>query len=294
MSSWIIKDTTTFEMELCRCKQATAPAHLQSHCMWLNPEHTKNSNHQKKKSATTKIELESAHVQNKKWLWMKELSNCSFDICCLCCPTIEFCGISAGVHELEVDGLPANVGMRIVPLFCLSSLVKKRPRPCSLWNWSSFSLCCARVNSLMMISSWPSVSCHDFLSIFVRRLRQPRCSWALFISPISYMLRIWVSRRTTFITNFSCSRTCSLRDSIYPCCASCSSNLWAQACCWSSLMQLLKDPTWWSCLTSSDLAWLSKWSSLLSRRDLLKFDGSACLQKELLNWFPNSSLPKVS
>ena len=47
MSSWIVKDTSTFEMELCWCRQATAHAHVQSHCMWLNPEHTKNSNHQK-------------------------------------------------------------------------------------------------------------------------------------------------------------------------------------------------------------------------------------------------------
>ena len=44
MLSWIVKDTTIFEMELCRCKQATAHAHVQSHCMWLNFEHTKNSN----------------------------------------------------------------------------------------------------------------------------------------------------------------------------------------------------------------------------------------------------------
>ena len=30
---------------------------------------------------------------------------------------------------------------------------------------------------------------------------------------------------------------------------------------------------------------------LPSRRDLPKFDGSACLETELLNWFPGSSLP---
>ena len=33
MLSRIIKDTTTFEMELCGCKQATAHAHVQAHCM---------------------------------------------------------------------------------------------------------------------------------------------------------------------------------------------------------------------------------------------------------------------
>ena len=106
------------------------------------------------------------------------------------------------------------------------------------------------------------------------------------------MYRIWVSRRTfSLIDNSSCSRTCSRRDSTYPCCASCNSNLWAEVCCWSSLMQLLRDSTWYFCFISSTLAWLSKWSLLPSRRDLPKFDGSAFLKTELLNWFPGSSLP---
>ena len=82
------------------------------------------------------------------------LSNCSSEICCLCGPIIEFCGNFTGTNELIVDGLPANVGIGIVPLFCLSSLVQKRICPCSLWNWPSFSLWCARVNSLKMISGW--------------------------------------------------------------------------------------------------------------------------------------------
>ena len=61
------KDTTTFEMELCGCKQATAHAHVQSRCMWLNFEHTRNSNRsKKKKAATTKIEFESADNFHKK------------------------------------------------------------------------------------------------------------------------------------------------------------------------------------------------------------------------------------
>ena len=60
MLSWIVKDTTTFEMELCGCKQATAHAHGQPHGVWLNFEHTKKFESFKKKSATTKIEFESA------------------------------------------------------------------------------------------------------------------------------------------------------------------------------------------------------------------------------------------
>ena len=55
------------------------------------------------------------------------LSNCSPDICCLCGPTIEFFGNSIGITELIVDGLPANVGIGIVSLFCLSSLRKETP-----------------------------------------------------------------------------------------------------------------------------------------------------------------------
>ena len=55
------------------------------------------------------------------------LSNCSSDICCLCYSTIEFCGISTSITELIVDGLPANVGIGIVSLFCLSPLAKRVP-----------------------------------------------------------------------------------------------------------------------------------------------------------------------
>ena len=50
----IVKDTTTFEMEMCGCKQATAHAHVQSRCMWLNFERTKNSNRSKKNSQRRK------------------------------------------------------------------------------------------------------------------------------------------------------------------------------------------------------------------------------------------------
>ena len=53
------------------------------------------------------------------------LSNCSSDICFLCCPTIEFCGMSTGINELMFDGFVANVGIEIVPLFCSSSLAKE-------------------------------------------------------------------------------------------------------------------------------------------------------------------------
>ena len=33
------------------------------------------------------------------------------------------------MNELRIDGLPANVGIRILPLFCLSSLVNEVPVP---------------------------------------------------------------------------------------------------------------------------------------------------------------------
>ena len=97
------------------------------------------------------------------------------------------------------------------------------------------------------------------------------------------MLRIWVSQENfSFIDSSSCRRTCPRRDSIYPCCASCNSSLWAKDCCWSSLIQLLRDSTWCSCFTRSDLAWLSTWSLLPSRRDLPRFDGSACSEDRTL------------
>ena len=79
MSSWIAKDTTTFELELCRRKQATAHADVQSHCMWLNPEHTKNWNHWQT------LIMSSAHVYNKcpfsVWPWAKQRHGCCHRAC---------------------------------------------------------------------------------------------------------------------------------------------------------------------------------------------------------------------
>ena len=63
--------------------------------------------------------------KNVESVW--NLSNCSSDICCLCCPTTEFCGISTGNNELMVDGLPANVGTGTVPSFRSSSLATSLP-----------------------------------------------------------------------------------------------------------------------------------------------------------------------
>ena len=57
------------------------------------------------------------------------LSNCSSDICCLCCPSTDVGGMSTGHYELVVDGLLANVGIGIVPLLRSSSLVTRVPVP---------------------------------------------------------------------------------------------------------------------------------------------------------------------
>ena len=62
----IVTDATTFEMELCGHKQATAHAHLQPQCVCLNFEHTKNSNPSKNIFfATKKFEFESANSFQK-------------------------------------------------------------------------------------------------------------------------------------------------------------------------------------------------------------------------------------
>ena len=60
-------------------------------------------------------------------------------------------------------------------------------------------------------------------------------------------------RKINYKINSSCSRTCSLRCCTYPWWASSSSNCWAQDCCWSSLTQLLRDSTLYSCFVTSDL-----------------------------------------
>ena len=90
------------------------------------------------------------HTQNDCGLG--NLSNCISGICCLCCPTIEFNENCTGIEELIVDGLLANVGIGIVPLFLFVISCENRSCPCSLWDCSTFSLSIVRLNSLMMIS----------------------------------------------------------------------------------------------------------------------------------------------
>ena len=92
--------------------------------------------------------------QTKNDWGLKNLSNCSSEICCLCSPTIEFCGNSTGIKELTLDGLLANVGIGIVSLFCLSSFAKRVP-VLEAWGIDLHSLCGAqRWIPLMMISGW--------------------------------------------------------------------------------------------------------------------------------------------
>ena len=84
--------------------------------------HNKASNGKSEQVVTWFLNLifQHKHVEG-----LGNLSSCNSDICCLCCPTIEFCGISTGINELMVDGRLANVGIGIVPLFCSSSLAKE-------------------------------------------------------------------------------------------------------------------------------------------------------------------------
>ena len=80
-------------------------------------------------------------------------------------------------------------------------------------------ICCNWEVSCWIVS-WFSLN-------FCTETSSTHCSWALFISPISCILRIWVFRRTfSFTDKSSCSRTCSLLDSTNPYCASCTTNLW--------------------------------------------------------------------
>ena len=62
--------------------------------------------------------------QNKIDCGLRNLQNCNSDICCLCGPTMLFCGNSTGIDELIVDGLLVNIGICIVSPLCLSSLAK--------------------------------------------------------------------------------------------------------------------------------------------------------------------------
>ena len=65
----------------------------------------------------------------------KNLSNWSSDICCLCCPTIELCGISTGIKELMVGGLLANVEPRTDVGHIWDLVQRVRSRFKSDWKW---------------------------------------------------------------------------------------------------------------------------------------------------------------
>ena len=82
--------------------------------------------------------------------------------------------------------------------------------------------CLSRICEVSLrVVSWLSLN-------FCKEKLPTRSSWALFISPISCIFRIWVSRSTfSFRDNSSCGRDCSLRVSIFPRWAFSSSNLWA-------------------------------------------------------------------
>ena len=74
----------------------------------------------------------------------------------------------------------------------------------------------------------------NFFPFLYREYSSTRNSWALFISHISCIFRIWVSPITfSFKDHSSCGRDCSVRDSIYPWWASSNS-------CLSSISLLLK------------------------------------------------------
>ena len=80
------------------------------------------------KSEQVVTRLLNLTFQTKNDCGVGNLSICNSDICCLCCPTMGFCGNSS-ISELMADGLLANVGIGIVPLFCSSSLAKEVPVP---------------------------------------------------------------------------------------------------------------------------------------------------------------------
>ena len=103
---------------------------------------------------------------------------------------------------------------------------------------------------------------------------------SLHFSHIMNASNLSFSKSFFFMTNSLCDRTCSRRDSTYPWWAFFQSNRWAWACCWSSLMKLLRDSTLCSCFISSALDWVSKWSLFPSGTDFATFPGLASLKTE--------------
>ena len=83
---------------------------------------------------------------------VRNLSKCSSGICCLCCPTIEFCGTFTGNNELIVDGFLTTVGTGIVPFCQIVTTCARISRPNVHWNRSCSTKCRRVKNSLKMIS----------------------------------------------------------------------------------------------------------------------------------------------
>ena len=127
-------------------------------------------------------------------------------------------------------------------------------------TWIFFQFICPCISCICEVSFCTL----SLLSLtFCKENSSTHDSWALFISPIPCIFRIWVSPSTfSFIDNSSCRRTCSRRRVERPVVPIFERKFVAEA----------------------------HWCNQLLR-DLPKFDGSAFLKTELLNWFCGSSLP---
>ena len=83
------------------------------------------------------------------------LSNWSTDICCLCCPTTEFCGCdpSAGKKELMVDGFPRK--SRRWNNLSISFVTSSGKSPCTILYWvSACSTLVPRVKHSLIKCRW--------------------------------------------------------------------------------------------------------------------------------------------
>ena len=135
-------------------------------------------------------------VEKDSGLW--NLSNYSSDICCLCCPVIEFHGISIDIKELANDDFLANVDTGITSSFFVISR-ERVPCPCNLWNWSSFSW-----DSIRMIS-WIIKVRKLIIKNVLLLSRCMSCVKRHTFNATQYITRTWNHYRLTWDVELDCN-----------------------------------------------------------------------------------------
>ena len=111
------------------------------------------------------------------------LSNWSSDICSLCCPVTEFCGISTGKKEFTVDFLHPDIGIVVVLPIRSSPFATGWPCTNLHWNCTCGTWCRKLMKSSIRYLWW--LKCRTWIckhvSLWFRQI--PCIKWQAFVAP---------------------------------------------------------------------------------------------------------------